>query len=165
MLAWHKVDGRDLSPCARHRRVSTLPSDRPARPATGPTRHNDGVLGDGELDDAHLWVDAGLAELAEHGARSGLYAARGAPDGDGVVGRGGGSGRVRVGREDLHVVELRVEWCSARKTRVSCACGGRGKLTCRTVTGIRMPSSDQRQVMPSFRASTPVRCVCGVHWC
>ena len=30
---------------------------------------------------------------------------------------------------------------------------------------MRMPSSDQRQVMPSLRASTPVRWVCGVHWC
>lgn len=34
-----------------------------------------------------------------------------------------------------------------------------GELTCRTVTGMRMPSSDQRQVIPSLRARMPDRCV------
>lgn len=70
------------------------------------TRLKDRILRHRELDDAHLGLDAGFAELAEHGAGGCLCSPRGASNDDRVVGGGGGGGRVRVGGEDLDVVEL-----------------------------------------------------------
>lgn len=77
----------------------------------------------------------------------------------------GGSGWVCIGGEDLNVVKL----CSAVQCNRGSARGGRrGKdgglragLTCSTVTGTRIPSC-HNAVIPNLRASTPVRCVCGV---
>lgn len=45
----------------------STPQDHLAEAEAQLTRLNDGILGDPELCDAHLGVDAGLLELAEEG--------------------------------------------------------------------------------------------------